>query len=85
MVDLVVFGILNPDPERLRGRTVDLVVPPEVGRNTQLHSQHCTCDRLNGGIQYQTGDLMNTLLNVATHANVVNQMTWKKQQKYMYL
>lgn len=79
VVNVVVIWVLYPDPEGFSCIAVHLVIPAELGPNGQSYSQNCAGDGLYAGIQTDYWYLVDTLLHLAPHPHMVDDVPYNHQ------
>ena len=77
MIHVVSNWILHPDPPRVWRPTDKLVIPLKLWGDLQTHSEHGTCDWLDGGSQWERGETMENPLYNRTHLHMMNHVTWQ--------
>ena len=74
MIDVIVAGILDPDPERL-GQSVELVVPAKLGRERDLDTEHRARDRMQRRLDLNRRQIRHALFHSIAHFGMPQKHT----------
>jgi len=78
MVHVVGVWIFYPDPERLTSLSMCTVIPLKSAENLEHNTQYSACDGLNGCLNVQQWNLIDTVLDSSTHVDVTDRVTYAK-------
>jgi len=76
MVHVVGVRVFYPNPEWLAGLAMCTVIPFEIAENLEHDAQYSACNGLDGCLDVEQWNLLDTILHPCTHVNMTDHVTY---------